>query len=53
LKEENKNEFQLQLDLGECIGALFKTHKTLVQGVVQDLLTAKLTPYGAEGASKP
>lgn len=30
LKEENKNEFQLQLDLGECIGALFKTHKTLV-----------------------
>ena len=53
LKEENKNEYQLQLDLGEIIGALFKTHKNLVQGVVQDLLTAKLVPYGAEGASKP
>jgi len=30
-----------------------KTHKNLVQGVVQDLLTAKLVPYGTEGASKP
>lgn len=27
LKEENKNENQLQLDLGEIIGVLFKTHK--------------------------
>tara|TARA_B110000285_G_C15108785_1_gene609732 strand:+ start:1263 stop:1424 length:162 start_codon:yes stop_codon:yes gene_type:complete len=53
LKEENKNEYQLQLDLGEIIGALFKTHKNLVQQVVQELLTVKLAPYGAEGASKP
>jgi len=34
LKEENKNEFQLQLDLGEIIGALFKTHKQLVSSVI-------------------
>lgn len=27
LKEENKNEQQLQLDLGEIIGVIFKTHK--------------------------
>jgi hypothetical protein len=27
LKEENKNEQQLQLDLGEIIGVLFKTHR--------------------------
>lgn len=53
LKEENKNEYQLQLDLGEIIGALFKTHRNLVQGVVQELLTNKLGPYGADGASKP
>jgi len=34
LKEENKNEHQLQLDLGEIFGVLFKTHKERVQNVV-------------------
>lgn len=42
LKEENKNEHQLQLDLGEIIGVLFKTHKQHVANVVQDLVTTKL-----------
>lgn len=42
LKEENKNEHQLQLDLGEIFGVLFKTHKERVQNLVQDLINNKL-----------
>lgn len=42
LKEENKNENQLQLDLGEILGVLFKTHKEHVRNVVQELVTNKL-----------
>jgi hypothetical protein len=53
LKEENKNEYQLQLDLGEVIGALMKTHKPLVTGVVQDLLSNRLAPYAGENQTKP
>jgi deoxycytidine triphosphate deaminase len=33
LKEENKNEQQLQLDLGEIIGVLFKTHRDYCQNL--------------------
>jgi len=39
LKEENKNEQQLQVDLGEIIGILFKTHKNSCQNLVQRLIT--------------
>lgn len=42
LKEENKNENQLQLDLGEIIGVLFKTHKPHVNNLVQKLITTYL-----------
>ena len=42
LKEENKNEQQLQLDLGEIIGVLFKTHKDRCQNLVQKLISTVL-----------
>ena len=42
LKEENKNEQQLQLDLGEIIGVLFKTHKDHCSNLVQKLISTIL-----------
>jgi len=42
LKEENKNEQQLQLDLGEIIGAVFKTHKENCQNFVQKIISTVL-----------
>lgn len=42
LKEENKNEHQLQLDLGEIIGVLFKTHRAHCQNLAQKLITVIL-----------
>lgn len=51
LKEENKNENALQLELGEIIGALFKTHKQHVNNLVQDLISNKL-PEIAKHESK-
>jgi len=42
LKEENKNEQQLQLDLGEIIGVIFKTHKIFCQNLVQKLISSIL-----------
>lgn len=38
LKEENKNENELQLSLAEILGILFKTHKMHVKNLVQKLL---------------
>lgn len=34
LKEENSNEFDLQVATAELMGALFKTHKESVSGLV-------------------
>jgi len=42
LKEENKNEQQLQVDLGEIIGVIFKTHKDHCRNLVQKLITTIL-----------
>jgi len=39
LKEENKNETELQLSLAEILGCLFKTHKPLCKNLVQKLLS--------------
>lgn len=51
LKEENKNEQQLQLDLGELFGMLFKTHKDRCTNLVQRLITEFL-PEIAKSDSK-
>ena len=37
IKEENSNEFDLQVAAAELMGALFKTHKESVTGLVQRL----------------
>ena len=37
IKEENSNEFDLQIAAAELIGILFKTHKESVAGLVQTL----------------
>jgi hypothetical protein len=39
LKEENKNEYDLQLSLAEIIGIIFKTHKELSGNLVTELFT--------------
>jgi hypothetical protein len=43
IKEENKNEYDLQLSIAEIIGIIFKTHPTLSIGIVQDLFNKLLT----------
>ena len=37
IKEENSNEFDLQIAAAELMGELFKTHKESVSGLVQRL----------------
>ena len=37
IKEENSNEFDLQIAAAELMGALFKTHKQFVNGLVMKL----------------
>ena len=39
LKEENKNEYELQISLAEIFGILFKTHKPHCRELVQKLIT--------------
>lgn len=51
LKEENKNEHQLQLDLGEIIGTMFKTHKEHCNSLAQKLINTVL-PEVAKHESK-
>ena len=46
-KEEKKSEQQLQTDLGEVIGILFKTHKPLCAGLVQKLTSEHLVKLSA------
>jgi len=42
LKEENKNENELQLALAELLGIMFKTHRDACQPLVQKLITEVL-----------
>lgn len=42
LKEENKNEHELQISLAEIFGILFKTHKPHCNDLVQKLITGVL-----------
>lgn len=44
IKEENKNEYDLQLSLAELIGILFKTHKELAGQLLNDLFNIILPP---------
>ena len=37
IKEENSNEFDLQIAAAELMGALFKTHREYVHGLVQKI----------------
>lgn len=39
IKEENKNEYDLQLSLAEIIGIIFKTHKELSANILNELFT--------------
>jgi hypothetical protein len=43
IKEENKNEYDLQLSLAEIIGIIFKTHAALSGNIVADLFNSLLT----------
>lgn len=43
IKEENKNEHDLQLSIAEIIGIIFKTHPQFSASIVQNLLTGLLT----------
>ena len=52
LKEENKNENELQLALAEILGVLFKTHRDHCQNLVQQLINVYL-PKVAQDTSKP
>ena len=51
LKEENKNENELQLALAELLGIMFKTHRESCQPLVQKLITEVL-PKVAKDTSK-
>jgi len=42
LKEENKNENELQLALAELLGVMFKTHRDSCQSLVQKLISETL-----------
>ena len=51
MKEENKNEQQLQVDLGEIIGMIFKTHKNFSKNLVTKLINVVL-PEVAKNPAK-
>jgi len=44
LKEENNNEYDLQLSIAEIVGILFKTHGPLSGNLIQELFTNILPP---------
>lgn len=48
LKEENKNEQELQITLAELFGAIFKTHRDYCRSIVQLLVTEVLPKYVKE-----
>lgn len=43
IKEENKNEYDLQLSIAEIIGIIFKTHAAFSVSVVQNLFETLLS----------
>jgi len=43
IKEENKNEFDLQLSIAEIIGTIFKTHPQFSENIVKNLFATILT----------
>jgi hypothetical protein len=43
IKEENKNEYDLQLSIAEIIGIIFKTHAAFSGNIVQNLFETLLT----------
>jgi hypothetical protein len=51
LKEENKNEHELQISLAEIFGTLFKTHKDFCRELVQKLWQEVL-PEAAKNQNK-
>ena len=51
LKEENKNEHELQIALAEIFGTLFKTHKEFCRELVQKLWQEVL-PAAAKHGTK-
>ena len=52
LKEEGRNEYDLQLAAAELIGALFKNHKQFVGQIVNTLRTETLTEAFNSGIQK-
>ena len=44
IKEENKNEFDLQLSIAEILGIIFKTHGNICGNLLQELFTSILPP---------
>jgi hypothetical protein len=42
IKEENNNEYDLQLSIAEIIGIMFKTHGTLCGGLISELFNVTL-----------
>jgi len=51
IKEENKNEYDLQLSISELIGIIFKTHKTGVANLLQKLFQTIL-PQALQSQTK-
>lgn len=42
IKEENNNEYDLQLSIAEIMGVLFKTHGAICQNLINELFTSIL-----------
>ena len=42
IKEENRNEYDLQLSIAEVLGVIFKTHRDLCANVLQELFASIL-----------
>lgn len=49
IKEENNNEYDLQLSIAEIMGILFKTHGPLCGNLIQELFNSILPPALASG----
>lgn len=52
IKEENSNEFDLQIAAAELMGALFKTHRDFVAPLVQRLRTELIPACFASSEQK-
>ncbi len=49
IKEENKNEYDLQFSIAEIMGIIFKTHGSFSVSLVQELLNVILPPALSSG----